>query len=273
MEKIRFHRKIGRSKPSFEGDNLSDQIDSSIQEIPSIRKNLKQYEDFKAIMKVPKICSYLKQHDIDVNLIEDQYRSIKELANAIDRFDDLFSGIGWIAYWNMDTNVIKEAVAKGDSGDVGGAQADLVSHYNPERVIFELKRMGQIKAFQARMPLARKALVDYKEERYHACVPVVLALLDGMVNEAYQKALKRRCGFFAENADLIAWDSIAAHSKGLNQLAKTFRSGRYTTTTDNIDVPYRNGILHGMDLGYDCVVLNVWTLYTSDEFLYSLLII
>ncbi|MGV8174391.1 MAG: hypothetical protein ACP5OU_01670 [Methanothrix sp.] len=116
--------------------------------------------------------------------------------------------------------------------------------------------------------MARKALIDYREERYHACIPVVLALLDGMVNEVYQKKLNKRCGFFAENVNLLAWDSVAGHSKGLNELARLFRSGRYKTTTDEIDIPYRNGILHGMDLSYDnkIVAAKTWAaLFATGE--------
>lgn len=97
------------------------------------------------------------------------------------------------------------------------------------------------------MSLAEKALIDYQEQRFHACVPIVLALLDGLVNELHEK----RRGFFSENVDLQAWDSIAAHEKGLTALAKIFQKGRYKTTTEQIRLPYRNGILHGMDLGYD----------------------
>lgn len=239
-----------------------------IQDIPSIKKKLKQCKDLEAIMNVPKLRLYLKQIGVDVNLIDEQCRLMKELAATMDRFNDLFSGIGWIAYWTIDTTALKEAVVKGNSGDIKGAQVDLVSHYDAERVKFELKQMRRIQAFQARMPLARKALIDYQEERYHACVPVVLALLDGMVNEIYQKVHQKRYGFFAESVDLIAWDSIAAHNKGLNKLAKTFRNGRYTTTTDIIDIPYRNGILHGMDLGYDnkTVAAKTWAaLFATGE--------
>jgi hypothetical protein len=97
------------------------------------------------------------------------------------------------------------------------------------------------------MPLAQKALTDYCEGRYHACVPVVLALLDGMVSELHEK----RRGFFAEEVDLQAWDSIAAHSKGLNVLVSIFQKGRKTTRIEPIYLPYRHGIIHGMDLGYD----------------------
>jgi hypothetical protein len=97
------------------------------------------------------------------------------------------------------------------------------------------------------MSLAQKALIDYEEERYHACVPVVLALLDGLVNELHEK----RRGFSAEDVKLEAWDSIAAHSRGLSTLARIFQKGRYKTTTEQITIPYRHGIMHGMDLGYD----------------------
>jgi len=268
MEKILSRQEIRKNEQPYLGDTLTDQIDSNIQDIPSIKEKLKLCNEFETIMKVPMMRSHLKHLGIDVDLIYEQCLSIKEIASTLDRFDNLFSGLGWIAYWNIDTKVLKGAVAKGDSGDIEGAQGDLVSHYSPDRIQFELKRMSQIKAFQARMPLARKALIDYREERYHACVPVVLALLDGMINEACQKKLKKRCGFFAENADLIAWDSVAGHSKGLNELARTFRSGRYKTTTYEIDIPYRNGILHGMDLSYDnkIVAAKTWAaLFAASE--------
>jgi len=60
--------------------------------------------------------------------------------------------------------------------------------------------------------------------------------------------------------ECIAWDSIAAHSTGLNVLKGIFNTGRYSTITDQITIPYRNGILHGMDLGYDnkIVAAKVW---------------
>lgn len=95
--------------------------------------------------------------------------------------------------------------------------------------------------------MTQKALADYEEERYYACVLVVLALLDGLVNELHEK----RRGFFSSEIDLTAWDSMSAHDKGLNVLANIFQTGRYTTTTDSITIPYRNGIMHGMDLSFD----------------------
>ena len=107
--------------------------------------------------------------------------------------------------------------------------------------------MKAVNAFRPRMRLALKAAEDYEAQRFHACIPVVLALADGMVNEISEA----RRGFFAEETDLSAWDSIAAHERGLNALKNIFMKGRRSTTTEPLTIPYRNGIFHGMDLGYD----------------------
>ncbi|MGV8174572.1 MAG: hypothetical protein ACP5OU_02590 [Methanothrix sp.] len=126
------------------GDKLPDQINSNIQDIPSIKEALRLCHEFETIMKVPMMCSLLKHRGIDVDSFINQCHSMKELAATVDRFDDLFSGIGWIAYWNIDITALKQAVEKGNSGDIEGAQKSLASHFSPDRVMFDLKRMSNI---------------------------------------------------------------------------------------------------------------------------------
>ena len=58
-------------------------------------------------------------------------------------------------------------------------------------------------------------------------------------------------GFFSQNVDLTAWDSIAACNSGINDLKTLLFKPRKKTTEELIALPYRNGIHHGMDLGYD----------------------
>lgn len=226
-----------------------------IRDIPHIKKNLEQVKGVKSLKTaMPFLGPVLKLFGVDVGQMKEALagtgeleRMAEELASIPDSFNDLFSGRGWIIYDFMNVEVAKAAIKKGESGDIDGAEADLVDYYSPETVEWTLRTMLGIKAFRPRMPLAEKALDDYREGRYHACVPVVLALMDGLVNGLHEK----RRGFFAEEVDLKAWDSIAAHSKGLNTLTRIFQTGRYKTTTDPITLPYRNGIMHGMDLGYD----------------------
>jgi hypothetical protein len=229
--------------------------DPLIRDIPHIKKALEDAKNIKTLKRVtPFVLPLLKLFGTDVSQVKEALADVndfenmaEELAAIPDRFNDLFAERGWIIYDFMNLEVAKAAIIKGESGDIDGAEVDLVNYYNADTVGWKLRMMMGVKAFRPRMPLAEKALIDYQEERYHACVPVVLALLDGLVNELHEK----RRGFFAGEVDLQAWDSIAAHDKGLNVLVKIFQTWRYKTTSEQIAIPYRNGILHGMDLGYD----------------------
>lgn len=191
--------------------------------------------------------------------------SIEDLTTIPDRFNYHFASLGWIMYEEMDLQIAKTALEKADSGDVNGAETYLTEYYNPDIVQQKMRRMKHIEEFGRRMPLAQKALADYREERYHACVPVMLALIDGMVNELHLKARGKRLGLSAEAVNLEAWDSISAHSNGLGILVRVLMKGRNMTTTQQISIPYRNGIMHGTDLGYDnkIVAAKTWALLFS----------
>jgi hypothetical protein len=226
-----------------------------IRDIPSIKKTLQGIKTFKSLKPfiqtlnpVLKLFGLDKLEDIYLKYdIDDLDRKMDELASLPDRFNDLLSERGWILFDLMDVEVAKTAVSKAESGDLDGAETELINYFNAQTVKSKLAAMMAVQTFRPRMPLAQKALIDYQESRYHACVPVILALLDGMVNEVNQQ----RLGFFAEDINLEAWDSIAGHSKGLTVLAKIFKKGRRKTSAEKITIPYRHGIMHGMDLGYD----------------------
>ncbi|MEZ4721387.1 MAG: hypothetical protein R2813_05855 [Flavobacteriales bacterium] len=105
--------------------------------------------------------------------------------------------------------------------------------------------LKSITAFSKRYDYFQLAYDDTIDERYHSAVPILLMMIDGAVND-----IDKARGFFAENTNLTAWDSIAAHSTGLSVLKEVFSNGRHKTTSDEITLPYRHGILHGRDLGY-----------------------
>lgn len=194
--------------------------DSLIRDIPSIKKLLQDAKNMRTLKNIsPFMLPLLRLFRIDVTRIKEVLSDFEnldymaeEMAAIPDDFNDLFANRGWIIYDLMNLEVAKAAIAKAEAGDIDGAEADLVDYYNVETVEWKLRTMIGVEAFHQRMPLAEKAFLDYKEARYHACVPVVLTLLDGLVNELHEK----RRGFFAEEVDLQAWDSIAAHDKGLN---------------------------------------------------------
>ncbi len=181
--------------------------------------------------------------------ISDRFPDLAEkleiMISMPDRFNDNLAPLGWIAYGALKPDVMRQATDFAEAGDLASAEHLLIDSYDPQHIEQRLTMMRFIEEFRPREKLLRKALEDYIAERYYACVPVILANIEGLVNDI---ALK---GFFAEGTDLTAWDSIAAHSTGLQTLAKTLGRSRTVTTSEVITIPYRHGILHGRDLGYD----------------------
>lgn len=242
--------------------------ETRISDIPSFTKalaNIRTANQFKQAL--PLLRPILKRLNIDVAKIEAALiemgnlgLEIEALSKLPDRFNHHFAGRGWIIYDRMDLNVASAAITKAETGDVAGAEMDLVAYYSPEFVRRELQSMHSVAAFRPRMRLAECAAIDFEERRYHACIPVVLALMDGMVNELHQKVHASRRGISGSGVDLRAWDSIAAHENGLNRLVEIFQKTRNKTNTEALEMPYRNGIMHGTDLGYDnqIVATKVW---------------
>lgn len=213
-------------------------------------ETIKDIQQFQELIKLANgIEMIMEVFDFGDDLKSDSTRlkkEIEELSTVPDRFNNHFSERGWIIYENLNYEIAKEALALADAGRMEEAEDILVEYFSVKNITFWLKQMrNSVKAFNSRHQLAKLALRDYEEGRYHASIPVVLALLDGLVNE-----LNGNKGFFANKTELEAWDSISAHKKGLVALGKIFKKGRYQTQTEEIRIPYRNGIMHGMDLGY-----------------------
>lgn len=118
---------------------------------------------------MPFLASVLKLSGVDKSQMKDALVGTDELermgeesAYLPDHFNDLFAGRGWIVYDFMSVDVAKAAIKKAESGDIDDAEADLVDYYNPETVEWKLQVMSGLKAFHSRMPLAEKALDDYR---------------------------------------------------------------------------------------------------------------
>ncbi len=232
-----------------------------IQDIPSFKNLHQQLNDLKDA------ASMLSAIGVDKSTQEGILEIIRKaepedvrMRTLPDRFNELFVDRGWIMYEKMSDKVAEAAITIAESGDINGAEMYLADYYTEETIRSKIKRMKDIEAFRPRWDLTQKALNDYLEGRYYACVHVVQAILDGMVNEIYLKAYGYPRGFYAKDTDLTAWDSISAHSKGLTLLAKTLGRSRITTRTEEIFTPYRHGIVHGTDLSYDnkIVAAKIW---------------
>lgn len=173
---------------------------------------------------------------------------LEELRRLPDQFNELFLNRGWVCYDSMNGELIKRCVKLGQAGDLDGAEQEMVNYYQ-EDIRYLVLPLVNLPGFKERYDLLTKALDDYSAGRYYACVPIFLMIADGAVNQV----LKKNLGLFADGQDLVLPDSVVGHESGLASLVKALSVSHKATNTGEILIPYRNGILHGMDVNYDNV--------------------
>lgn len=232
--------------------------DDEIKNTPKLHKLQEEAEQFRTLKKAwPLLKPFAKILGADTKAIDESLKKGIELAEQTeemiaipDKFNDMFSDRGWILFDSMELDIARQAIEIAVNEGVDVAEIFLVDHFSPEWVETRINWLKYIKGFQERFELAKLALEDYKAGRYYASVLVTLSLIDGWVCELNIIDFQRH-GFFSEKSQLMAWDSIAAHPKGLVRLKEVFSKTRMMTREEEIQIPFRHGIVHGMDLGYN----------------------
>lgn len=181
--------------------------------------------------------------------LDDLQRQLEEMTSYFNRFNDYLAGDGWLAHESLKFDVLKAAVDRYEAEGPEAAQAVMMDYYSPDSLRDRLFFLNWSDEFRVRSRLIRLAFDDYCAGRHHAVIPVLLMMMDGAVNDAMG------IGFHAAGIDLDCWDSITAADGAIENVKRIFQRSRKKTRTEEIDAPYRHGILHGMDLGYDTAVV------------------
>lgn len=216
---------------------------------PTSAELLKQFEAFESLEALYKAFPFARKLFPKMEGAFNEFNKIKkqvEILKVPDQFNECFANLGWIAYESMNMEVMQKAINIHDTDGNDAAEKFLADSYDEETLKWKILRFNGNRDFRKRIRLVELAREDYLADRYHACIPLLLSLLDGLVND-----VSKHVGFFAENVDLTAWDCIAAHESGLQTLASTLTKGRSKTNEGAISIPYRNGILHGRELAFD----------------------
>lgn len=173
-------------------------------------------------------------------------KELEELRNIPDKFNSFYLERGWVYFERMNFNLVRKCIEFGETREIEKGEQELINYFKGD-IRYLTYPLWNITGFRERYNLFQHAYKDYIEGRYHACVPVFLMIIDGVVNQV----LKKNNGLFAQDVDLVLHDSAVGHKNGLSSLIKLMSKGRKKTTIKPINIPYRNGILHGMDISYD----------------------
>ncbi|KNY30585.1 hypothetical protein [Pseudobacteroides cellulosolvens] len=215
-----------------------------IKDNPSTKKLKEEMDSMNSLITFGKFLGVFKKEEFkELSGLRNQ---LEILTTLPDDFNGFFSKHGWIAYEGFNVEVMKKAIEYAKQGKFKEAEEEILNYYIEDNIRFIISRGASIEAFRARRQLSLNALDEYVEKHYYACVPLLLMVIDGLVND-----ISKETGFFAEKTDLTSWDSIAGHYSGLTALKQIFNSSRKKTNTEQITMPYRNGIMHGRDLNFD----------------------
>jgi hypothetical protein len=252
---------VPQAQVAQQGEAVTNDAQKPANDVPSRIAGLPSFAEMSstiALVKVlekwlPRVAPLAKLFGVDVDAMEsalsDATKLVPQLEQHIglpDRFNALYVPLGWVAYGGLGHQVMIDAVAAGEQGDLSTGESLLQEYYSSDVLDFQLLRLRGLDSFADRTELAQLSKLDYLERRFHACVPNVLMLIDGFASDV----TRNNDSFFSDDADLTAWDSVEGHPTGLASLAALLRTRRTKRRTDPLRIPFRHGILHGRDLGF-----------------------
>ena len=163
--------------------------DEKILDNPTPQKFLSMLAGLEALTQFMPFLASCGMGNADMLEALRQLPALREQTHILylpDRFNAHFAEKGWISYDSFDIDMMREAVELADTGQVEEAESRLVEYYTDQKLYWSLLRMRGVDTFRPREDLARLVKEDYLAGRYHACVPVLLMLIDGLVNRVEQ---------------------------------------------------------------------------------------
>lgn len=197
-----------------------------------MKKKIKDNESIKPLIETLKITKFsfnvldkvpfIYKLSPKIKSIKEQFLNIENMSHILDlpdQFNNLFSRNGWICYSSINQAVLEKSVRLGLDNKFEEATLLLINSIDENSIDLILLRCQTREHFRLRTSLLELLKTDYLEKRYHACIPLLLALLDGLAND-----VSKHIGFFTEGLNLELYDSITAHESGLPFLKKIMKS-------------------------------------------------
>jgi len=189
----------------------------------------------------------------------DLQQKIRALSDLVDQFYATLGERHWIFTDYMPTTDVE--VLLNEASTPEEAEAGLI------RVIDERLRgphwpMGLLghEAMRARQRSLERARRHYFDEQWDSCALVLVPVMDGFINDVEPAA--RRGMHTREPDEMVAWDSLVGHHKGLlsvmPEFLKTFKKRR----DDEVFELHRHGIVHGTITNYNnkVVATKAWNM-------------
>jgi len=173
-----------------------------------------------------------------------------DLVHLTGSFNDVFLENGWLLSESTNVKTAQKALKLHGSGHSHEAEALLAADYAGNRLDIMVRQWCHLEEFKTRWDHLHEACALTHEGRYLAATPLLLIIADGVGTDAFKKSI------FSEGVDMEELDSFAGQPDALPKLVKNMCGVRRKTNSENLYFPFRNGIIHGRDLGYNNQLVN-----------------
>jgi hypothetical protein len=207
-----------------------------------------QFKQFRAQMRAMTLLLLVRP-----SLRKELARLKKELhriVGSVDRFYELVGDRHWVFHGSLNLNRLVTAL---DTGSADEVEKELIKQYQDAKLMpFNIMRAKAIPELRPYAAMLDAAWRDYEESRYYAVVLTLLPILDGFVATVGDN---RRGLHTREEHELVVWNSMISHHKGLAATQQSFRKRFNTLNEEPLHELYRNGILHGNFTNFDNVIV------------------
>ena len=192
----------------------------------------------------------------EIDGIREQLRALVELTVS---FQDTFLELGWLFSESTNVETARKALHAYQKGNPSEAESLLATDFEGEGLDYVVMRMCHLEVFMERKEQLVEAADLTREGRYLAATPLLLIVADGVGSDAFGKSV------FAEGVDLEELNSFAGRPDALPELIRNICMTRRKTSSERLEFPFRNGIIHGRDLGYGNRLVNAkcWSLLAN----------
>ncbi len=214
----------------------------SARDLPVVAEMLEQIRGGKLLTRV-----VARDQRASLIAIEGQ---LNDLVVTVDGFYDLLGDRHWIFHESLSTDLAKGLLERPSDE----AEQHLIAHYqDAETLRFLTRGLGRFPEMQVRWQMIERAREDYEAERYDSTALLLIAVMDGFVNDF--ETDPRRGLHAREEDEMAAWNSVVGHHQGLASVHRTFTKTFKKTSDEEVHELYRNGIVHGMLTNFNNVVV------------------
>lgn len=188
---------------------------------------------------------------IDSSDLKRNAERLKKLTQDVDQFYAQLGPRNWVFHEHLSTSVA-DRIAKANTPDE--AEQIIVEYYQDPASIRPLlmKAKTSPEAYQ-RTHLIDLAYRDFQEERYYSTVLLVITVVDGIANDVDPQ--DRRSLSTRDPDEMVPLSSVMSHHLGLSNAIRVFNKGVQAIDEKEATDVVRNGIVHGMTINYNNVVV------------------